>query len=357
MASIENLSNELFHDIFDYLEASDIYMAFSNLNHRFQQLLNNSSLLFKIKQIDYSLSNLASFQNWMQIIHLNRQQILSIHLLMSLNFNHLLALLFINSSFQRLESLVLLAPELNTLMFILNDLISLPRLLSLTIEQLYYLKDLTDIYRIVLTLPVLKYYKISAFNSDLSISLPISTNQQPSTIEYLIIDHCSTFNELSAIISYIPELCHLNFLESYPVPATIGITLPSILTNLTYLRICVCHVKFDEFEIFIRQIRPKLKVLNYITRSEDIAYLNARRWEEFILQDLPQLEKFSLQYYECIDDDEDHESKINFSGSNPFLTSFWLERQWLLDVEIECENIIYSIGPYKYIVKNFYKIN
>jgi hypothetical protein len=100
-----------------------------------------------------------------------------------------------------------------------------------------------------------------------------------------------------------------------------------------------------------------LKVLNYITRSEDIAYLNARRWEEFILQDLPQLEKFSLQYYECIDDDEDHESKINFSGSNPFLTSFWLERQWLLDVEIECENIIYSIGPYKYIVKNFYKIN
>jgi hypothetical protein len=276
---------------------------------------------------------------------------------MSLNFNHLLALLFINSSFQRLESLVLLAPEPNTLMFILNELISLPRFFSLTIEKLYYLKDLTDIYRIVLTLPVLKYYKISAINSDLSISLPISINQQPSTIEYLIIDHCCTFNELSAIISYTPELRHLNFLESYEVPATIGTTLPSILTNLTYLRIRVCHVKFDEFEIFIRQIRPKLKVLNYITRSEDIAYLNARRWEEFILQDLPQLEKFSLQYYEWIDDDEEHESKINFGGSNPFLSSFWIERQWLLDVEIEGENIIYSIGPYKYIVKNFSKIN
>jgi hypothetical protein len=332
-------------------------MAFSNLNHHFQQLLDNSSLLFKIKQIDYSLSDEICFQNWMQMVHINKQQILSIHLLMSLYFNHLLALPFINSSFERLESLVLLSPEPSTLIFILNELISLPRLFSLTITQLYSLSDLTNIYQIVLALPVLKYYKISASNLLVPISLPISTNQQPSTIEYLIIDHCCTFNELSAIVFYTPRLRHLNFLESYEVPGTYGIPLPSTLTHLTYLRIRVCHLKFDEFEMFIRQIRPKLKVLIFITLSEEIAYLDAHRWEQLIVQDLPQLEKFSLRYYENIDDDEDHEPQINFEGSNPFLSSFWLERQWILDLEIESENIVYSIGPYKYILKNFYKIN
>jgi hypothetical protein len=188
--------------------------------------------------------------------------------------------------------------------------------------------------------------------------MPISTNQQPSTIEYLIIDHYCTFNELSAIVSYTPQLRHLNFLESYQVPGAFGIPLLSKLTNLTYLRIRVHHVKFDEFEMFIRQIRPKLKVLVFIALFEEIAYFDADRWEQLIVQDLPELKNFSLRYYEGTEDDEEgHDSKLNFGGSNPFLSSFWLERQWLLNMEIECENIIYSICPYKYIIKNFYKIN
>jgi hypothetical protein len=45
---IENLSNELFYEIFDYLDGIHIYQALSNLNHHFQQLLNSSFLLFKI---------------------------------------------------------------------------------------------------------------------------------------------------------------------------------------------------------------------------------------------------------------------------------------------------------------------
>jgi hypothetical protein len=357
MTSIENLSNELFHNIFDYLEASDLYMAFSNLNHRFQQLLNNSSLLFKIKQTRQSLSDATCFQNWMQIMNINRQQILSIRLLMSLNCNNFFSLLYINSSLQRLESIVLFSPQPNTLMLILDELISLPRLFSLTIKPYHFSRDLTDIYRIVLALPVLKYYSITLLTSQLSISLPISTNQQPSTIEYLIIDHVCSFNDLSMVLSYTPRLRHLSFHESYEVPGGFGTTLPFTLTNLTHLRVRTWCVKFNEFEIFIRQTCPKLKVLHWITHSDDIAYLDAHRCEEFILQNLPQLEKFSLQYYECIGDDEDHVWKLNFGGSNPFSSSFWLERRWLLDVRIEYESIVYSIGPYKYIVDKFPKLN
>ncbi len=61
--SIENLSNEYFYEIFDYLNDYELYKAFSNFNHRFQQLLNSSSLLIKIKyelRSGESTSNLQS---------------------------------------------------------------------------------------------------------------------------------------------------------------------------------------------------------------------------------------------------------------------------------------------------------
>ncbi|CAF5047989.1 unnamed protein product, partial [Rotaria sp. Silwood1] len=48
ISSIENLSNELFNEIFDYLDGVDIYQAFSNLNYHFQQLLTSSYILYKI---------------------------------------------------------------------------------------------------------------------------------------------------------------------------------------------------------------------------------------------------------------------------------------------------------------------
>ncbi|CAF0779182.1 unnamed protein product [Rotaria sordida] len=44
----ENLSNELFYEIFDYLDGYEIYKAFSNLNTRFEVLLTSSSLRLKI---------------------------------------------------------------------------------------------------------------------------------------------------------------------------------------------------------------------------------------------------------------------------------------------------------------------
>ncbi|CAF4411907.1 unnamed protein product [Rotaria sp. Silwood2] len=47
--SIEQLSNEIFYEIFDYPLCQDIYKAFSNLNNRFETLLFNSSYLLKIR--------------------------------------------------------------------------------------------------------------------------------------------------------------------------------------------------------------------------------------------------------------------------------------------------------------------
>ncbi|CAF3776160.1 unnamed protein product [Rotaria sp. Silwood1] len=52
---IEHLSTELFVTIFGYLHCYDIYEAFSNLNYRFQQLLNSSFYFYEVR------SNKATF--------------------------------------------------------------------------------------------------------------------------------------------------------------------------------------------------------------------------------------------------------------------------------------------------------
>ena len=46
---LEDLSNEMFYEIFDYLEGGDLYQAFSNLNYCFHQLLHSPSLRWKIE--------------------------------------------------------------------------------------------------------------------------------------------------------------------------------------------------------------------------------------------------------------------------------------------------------------------
>ncbi len=133
-----------------------ICQAFSNLNYRFQQLLNSSSLLFKINL--YLPSNELYKSIYKQIIRLNRQQIFSFFSYIPLKNNHFYSSFSIDSSLYRLESLGLKQLDPDLLMSILFKLPSLPRLSSLFISMLTVLNDLTDIYRIVLTLPMLKYY-------------------------------------------------------------------------------------------------------------------------------------------------------------------------------------------------------
>jgi hypothetical protein len=129
------------------------------------------------------------------------------------------------------------------------------------------------------------------------------------------------------------------------------VILPITLSNLTYLSVKIYEIKFDKFEIFISKIDSKLKVLSLTTLSEDVVYLDDDRWEELILKYMPQLEKFYFQYYEHID--YENQFPICLQEPNQFNSSFWIQRQWMYEVKIEREDIIYSIYPYKYIKENF----
>ncbi|CAF1335853.1 unnamed protein product [Rotaria sordida] len=105
------------------------------------------------------------------------------------------------------------------------------------------------------------------------------------------------------------------------------------------------YAKFDEFEIFIRKIYSKLKVLHVNTYFQDITFLNASRWRKLILQPLPQLEEFYLRYYERAD--PVYKYSIYNDKLNQFVPSFWIERQWIFEAVINNESIIYLVGPYR----------
>ncbi|CAF4076208.1 unnamed protein product [Rotaria sordida] len=346
--SIENLSDELFYEIFDYLNGCQIYHAFSNLNYRFHQLINSSSLLFKIRLGYYSRSNEIFMNNYKQILLLNKNQIISIYLWISDNTNQIISLFTIDSSFNCLESLMFNSIEPNVLISVLPKLTCLPRLFSLTIDTWSIQNDLGDIYRLIFNLQKLKYIKFTSTDSndyDITISLPIATNEQISSIEYLNINHACAFDELFAIISYTPQLRRLKFLNLTGRNVNIKDIKPIILSNLTYLSIYIYEISFDEFEIFINKLNSKLKVLSLTTIVEDITYLDANRWEKFILTKLSQLEKFYFKYSAYFA--ENYETPVYLGQCDQFISSFWLERRWILDIEFEFKTVIYSIRPYQ----------
>ena len=78
MTCIEDLSTELFYQIFDNLDDCEIFLAFSNLNYCFHQLLNSPSLLFKINF--NSKSNRSYIDIFEDMVNFNQHQLFSIHL-------------------------------------------------------------------------------------------------------------------------------------------------------------------------------------------------------------------------------------------------------------------------------------
>ncbi|CAF0897618.1 unnamed protein product [Rotaria sordida] len=180
----------------------------------------------------------------------------------------------------------------------------------------------------------------------ITISLPISTNEQISSIEHLIIDHSCAIDELFAITSYTPHLHRLKLLSLTDRNVNIRNIKPMILPNLTHLSMHIYSItSFTIFQKFISKLNSKIKILSLTTIVEDITYLDADRWESFILTKLLQLEKFYFKYSAYFA--ENYETPVYIGQRDQFISSFWLQRQWILDIEFEFENIIYSIRPYR----------
>ncbi|CAM4847207.1 unnamed protein product [Rotaria magnacalcarata] len=342
ITSIENLSNELFYEIFAYFDGFEFYEAFSNLNHRFQQLLNSSILQFKI--VIGSLSGETYMNEYEQLARINRQQIASLVVSLSsieMDFFSLYPIdLFVN-----LESLILNRIPSQILISIFTGLTNLSRLRSLNITTEWESWDLTEIYRLVFTSRNLTYFACSSETSMVSLQLPVATNEQLTTIERLIIDHSCNFNDLSLIVSYTPQLryLHMSLLDDENYSSSKR--LPIGLFNLTHISIESCKIKFDEFKLFFRETECNLKFLRINIESHDRNYLDADQWENLISECLPQLEIFQFKCSRAVN------RKSSFlkcyKPPHPCTSLFWIEHRWTWEVEMDSFSVVYSIRLYK----------
>ncbi|CAF1448836.1 unnamed protein product [Adineta steineri] len=344
---LENLPNEIFYEVFDYLDGCKLFNAFSNLNTRFQYLLACTSIRLKIRLTNASETVLQYQSDY--IITPNKHRIVSLNLSADYGYYHPNLNLFdIDSSFIRLESLQLYSIQSNQIIPILTSLISLTRLSSLTIDCIDDdPDDIDNIYQIIFKLPILRYNKLSYYTFELPIPLSIATNTQYSHIEYLVVDHPCTLNELIVILSYTPQLCRLTcreINESNEEENTKHVL--GVISNLTYISISKCYAKFDELILFITKISPQLQVL-HITSCGDTTYLDADRWQRLISQYLLNLRILEFKYEEFIDDDL--EVTLYHERLDRFYSSFWTKRKWYFRLHIDTgylldDLIVYSVS-------------
>lgn len=346
---IEDLPNEIFYEIFDYLDFYDIYQTFSNLNTRFENLIHNSNLPVSINVSSMSKSNLKHYQN--DVIMPYKHRITSLHLSNPFSVDMIFSPVQIVYRFERLRTLIFDNIKSKYLPNILKYLVKLPNLTSLTLIPIDRDHSLQNLYQCIVRLPVLKYCKISLPSPNYSVlSLPIATDKT-SPVEHLVLN-CNLFlSDLNILLSYVPYLRRLKLSLLNGNRLDPSETFSCSCSNLTNLSVRMETVPFDKFETMAKKLFNRLEILHLSVSTND-DYLNGRRWEKLILSAMPRLDIFDLEYKNVIQNIDDNTRLIYNSHFGEFSTSFWFQRKWLFDYKFYSEDyrnrvIFYSIHPYR----------
>jgi hypothetical protein len=245
--------------------------------------------------------------------------------------------------FPQLRILILENFESEHLQYLLPQLNALFKLSSLMIKPIDNVHDKNILYEQIFRLPALHYCKVSFKQQYLIKSLPIS-NHLSSPIQHLVIDNYCCINYLNILLSYLPQLCRLSCNKLTGSTTFQHIQLQSIvLNNLIYLSFKIENLSFDDIESFFSKLTHQIQVFR-LSADYDVTYLNADRWERFILTNLPSLRIFDLQLIS-----KSHlNQNLPYISINQFLTSFWLKRKWFFRYEYEQSfAAFYSIQPYR----------
>ncbi|CAF1090391.1 unnamed protein product [Adineta steineri] len=346
MSHFENLANELIYEIFDYLDLYDTYNAFSNLNLRYENLLEKSILPLKI---NISTMSKSSFEYYFKnIIIPNQHRIISLHLSNLFIVDRIFSSL---SNFTQLKTLIIHGTEFQ-LTNLLNYIAVLPNLSSLVIILIDQVQQINKLYHQIFRLPVLNYCKISLLKESIqSEPLPIETKEF-SSIKHLVIENPLHIDELNALLSYVPQLCRLSIHQlnrSCKIPKE---PYSTILKHLTHISLFIGNMTFDDFELWIETISNQLKVL-HISIKFDINFLDANRWEKLIESHMPCLQIFDIWHINSIRIDTYQNNFVYNHIINQFRSPFWLERKWYFAYNVDKKSqyyytsCFYSTDPFR----------
>jgi hypothetical protein len=348
ISCLEDLSNELIYEIFEFLDYFHVYEAFFNLNIRFHRLITNSNLPIKINLSSISKSTFNRYNE--DIIETNMHRINLLRLSGVFMYDFALSIISKLSMFDRIETLILDNIESKYLENLFNQLLFLPLLSSLVINSVDIIKDKSTIYRQIVRLPALKYCKLSLEGSTDDTVLSVSTNEY-SSIEHLIITNYIRFEQLHNLLSYIPKLRRLSVYSLSERWHKTEIS-ARLLNHLTHLSVNVRNVEFDRFEKMAMNVFRTIRVLNFTQDcNSDSPYFDANKWQQLITSHLQNLHVFDIQCNVSISNTDD-QSRID-TLINQFTTSFWIERQWFFSHQFYHSRrsnhvFLYSTNPYRY---------
>ncbi|UJR19763.1 hypothetical protein I4U23_022897 [Adineta vaga] len=330
----EHLSNDVLYEIFDYLDFLDVHNICSDLNIRFQTLVNSSTIPIKL---NLSFESSLIFQrHWQNITLLNQYRIQSLRLTKPSVSIIAHSPISIWSQFTRLENVIFFNIESLYIGSVFLRLNHVPCLISLTIDCCDRNVDNKIIYQCLLRLPQLKYCQFSSQSTRHYKPLPLATIKF-SPIESLVIEHCLTTTEIHAILSYTPQLRRLS-IQCDDVSQYTSIDLsPLMLNRLTHLSLKINLVPLEYLESMMKNLFNYVQVL-HISTEKTVSLLNGKFWEELIKSHLSYLRIFDIGiFYSCTSYDPAVSKRFD-TWMEQFQSSFWTQRQWFFENYISREN-------------------
>ena len=322
----EDLANEIYYEIFEYIDIYDVYQGFFDLNERFRSLLEDSNVPI---QINISTMAKTKFECYHRKIMLpNKHRINYLRLANPFTTDIVFSPSDIITQFIQLETLVL--DNINQKSFdnISSELLLLPKLHSLTISFAGCIKSPPILFAQIFRLSKLKSCKLSYQEEDEARFLPIQViKHDRSPIEYLVIKCDFPLQSMNNLLSCLLQLRHLSidYLDhlSCRKMETENKERLIELNHLKYVSLRL-KIEFRLFKDLIKKYFRSIEVLRLSTTYYS-EYLKAKKWEQLITTYMPNLRIFDIDYHgygEGIKPSSFHESIDQFNSS------FWISKQW-----------------------------
>ncbi|CAF1352675.1 unnamed protein product [Rotaria sp. Silwood1] len=255
------------------------------------------------------------------------------------------------SKFSKIEILRVYDIKSTYIKNILDCLMDLPELYSLTINVIDNIDDINIFYIKIFGLSKLTFcqveYKTVPTQTDTNYLVIDATIFSP--LQQLIINADFPTNSLDILFSCFPQIRRLS-IDRLTSSTTKEIK-PIIVPHLKHVTLKLNNIKFNEFEQVMKNFFENIQILS-INTNNDQDYIQATKWEQLIINHIPDLSIFSL-YYDGIDNTTSipNHFQLNELIEN-FNSSFWIERKWFfnyqyVDEESSDGGIVYTIDPYR----------
>ena len=200
MRVISDLSNEIFLEIFDYLDVWDLFRAFGNLNRRFNRLIDDRRISFQSNLLSMDFDEFFTYEN----VILPRIGSFIRYLTISDQWNYLQKILRL-ISLDNLISVKLYQVKLNELMILLDSC----KFKSMVIDtkEIRNEKHLNEIFRMLFCQQMdLRFLHVN-FHTSLFFR---DQRYKPSQLRRIIIESPCFSSDIIVLISQLPKLRYLN---------------------------------------------------------------------------------------------------------------------------------------------------